>query len=82
MRNINFVTASWIGLGYVKKKKKTLMHTRQMPQRKKISTAFVSNIRIVKFRTQNTINQNDRNQQTKLANNRWSVQSQANFLFD
>lgn len=80
MRNINFVTASWIGLGYVKKK--TLMHTRQMPQRKKISTAFVSNIRIVKFRTQNTINQNDRNQQTKLANNRWSVQSHANFLFD
>lgn len=46
------------------------MHTRQMPQHKKISTAFVSNIRIVKFRTQNTINQNDRNQQTKLANNR------------
>lgn len=46
------------------------MHTRQMPQQKKISTAFVSNIRIVKFRTQNTINQNDRNQQTKLANNR------------
>lgn len=46
------------------------MHTRQMPQRKKISTAFVSNIRIVKFRTQNTINQNNRNQQTKLANNR------------
>lgn len=46
------------------------MHTRQMPQRKKISTAVVSNIRIVKFRTQNTINQNDRNQQTKLANNR------------
>lgn len=46
------------------------MHTRQMPQRKKISTAFVSNIRIVKFRTQDTINQNDRNQQTKLANNR------------
>lgn len=46
------------------------MHTRQMPQRKKISTAFVNNIRIVKFRTQNTINQNDRNQQTKLANNR------------
>ena len=80
MKNINFVTASWIGLGYIKKK--TLMHTRQMPQRKKISTAFVSNIRIVKFRTQNTINQNDRNQQTKLANNRWSVQSHANFLFD
>lgn len=53
-----------------------------MPQRKKISTAFVSNIRIVKFRTQNTINQNDRNQQTKLANNRWSVQSHANFWFD
>lgn len=46
------------------------MHTRQMPQQKKISTAFVSNIRIIKFRTQNTINQNDRNQQTKLANNR------------
>ena len=46
------------------------MHTRQMPQRKKISTAVVSNIRIVKFRTQKTINQNDRNQQTKLANNR------------
>lgn len=58
------------------------MHNRQMPQRKKISAAFVSNIRIVKFRTQNTINQNDRNQQTKLANNRWSVQSHANFLFD